>query len=111
MTHCIGFDVLDHIEETYDAPAIKPTDPHQKKIELIVKLWIYGTISQSLLQMVLKKDSSARQVWVSLEQLFHDNKDAKAFQLDNELRNISIGDLPVTNYCTRIKTMASLLDK
>lgn len=38
------------------------------------------------------------------------NKDAKAIQLDNELRNITIGDSTLTEHCTRIMTMANLLD-
>lgn len=48
--------------------------------------------------MVLKKDMTAREAWTSLQTLFHDNKDARAMQLDNDLRNVEIGDLSVTAY-------------
>ncbi|KAI3504296.1 hypothetical protein L1887_32863 [Cichorium endivia] len=104
-THCVGFDVIDHIDDTHP----KPTDSKWKKIDSIVKLWIYGSISSSLLLMVLKKDASALQVWTNLESLFRDNKDAKSMQLDSELRNITMGDLSVTAYCTKIKSLADLL--
>ncbi|XP_024985248.1 uncharacterized protein LOC112520861 [Cynara cardunculus var. scolymus] len=104
-THCVGFDVIDHI----DASTTTPTAAEWKKVDSIVKLWIDGSISQSLLQMVLKKDSTALQVWNNLETLFHDNKDAKSMQTDNELRNIVMGDLTVTAYCTKIKALADLL--
>ncbi|XP_024969744.1 uncharacterized protein LOC112509109 [Cynara cardunculus var. scolymus] len=65
--------------------------------------------SQSFLQMVLKKDSTALQVWNNLETLFRDNKDAKSTQIDSELRNIVMGDLSVIAYCTKINGLADLL--
>ncbi|KAJ9543284.1 hypothetical protein OSB04_022991 [Centaurea solstitialis] len=108
-THCIGFDVIKHIDSTYDVPQTTPTDPEWTKLDSIVKLWIYGSITQALLQMVLKKDTTARQVWLSIEKLFRDNKDAKAIQLDSELRNITMGDLSVTAYCSKISGLADLL--
>ncbi|XP_024989294.1 uncharacterized protein LOC112523854 [Cynara cardunculus var. scolymus] len=104
-TYCIAFDVIDHIDNSTP----KPTDEEQKKVDSIIKLWIYGSISQSLLQMVLKKDSTALQVWNNLETLFRDNKDAKSMQIDSELRNIVMGDLFVTTYCTKIKGLPDLL--
>ncbi|XP_024966046.1 uncharacterized protein LOC112506265 [Cynara cardunculus var. scolymus] len=104
-THCIAFDVINHI---YDSTP-KPTDAEWKKVDSIVKLWIYGYISQSLLQMVLKKDSTALHVWNNLETLFRDIKDAKSMQIDSELRKIVMGDLSVTAYYTKIKGLADLL--
>ncbi|KAJ9566982.1 hypothetical protein OSB04_002948 [Centaurea solstitialis] len=104
-THCVGFDVIDHIDDSNP----KPTDAEWKKVDSIVKLWIYGSISQSLLQMVLKKGTTALQVWTDLETLFRDNKDAKTMQLDSELRNLVMGDMSVHAYFTKIKGIADLL--
>ncbi|XP_023756617.1 uncharacterized protein LOC111905174 [Lactuca sativa] len=60
--------------------------------------------------MILKKKVTTWQMWQSLEALFRDNKYSRAIQLDNEL-NISMGTaLSLMNYCTRIKTIADLLD-
>ncbi|KAJ9567108.1 hypothetical protein OSB04_003074 [Centaurea solstitialis] len=97
-THCNAFDVIDHIDTTTP----KPTDDEWKKVDSVVKLWIYGTISQALLQTVLKKDATALQVWTTLENLFGENKDARCMQLDTELRNIVMGDLSVNAYCTKM---------
>ncbi|KAI3719964.1 hypothetical protein L6452_20870 [Arctium lappa] len=58
--------------------------------------------------MVLKKDSTAIQVWNNLETLFRDNKDAKSVQINSELRNIVMGDLSITAYCTKIKALVDL---
>ncbi|KAJ9565071.1 hypothetical protein OSB04_001037 [Centaurea solstitialis] len=61
--------------------------------------------------MVLKKGSTALQVWTDLETLFCDNKDARTMQLDNELRNLVMGDLSVHAYFMKIKGIADLLAK
>nr|GEW44239.1 hypothetical protein [Tanacetum cinerariifolium] len=41
--------------------------------------------------------------------LFHDNKDARAINLDNELRSIKIEKLTVNKYCTKIRSMTDRL--
>ncbi|XP_023736522.1 uncharacterized protein LOC111884427 [Lactuca sativa] len=80
------------------------------RLDSIVKSWIYSTLSQSLLHMILKKKNTASGVWNDLEKLFRDNKDSKSIQLDNEIRNITIGDSSITDYCTHIKSLADLLE-
>lgn len=72
-------------------------------------VWIYGTISDSIIDTVLKKNSTARDLWLSIESLFRDNKEARALQLENELRTMVIGDLTVHEYCQKMKTTADLL--
>ena len=56
-------------------------------------MWIYGTISDSIIDTVLKKNATARDSWLSIESLFRDNKEAHALQLENELDTMVIGDL------------------
>ncbi|XP_010501797.1 PREDICTED: uncharacterized protein LOC104779101 [Camelina sativa] len=67
-------------------------------------MWIYSTISSSLLDTILK----TREIWVSIENLFRDNKEAQAIQLDNKLRSLTISDLSVHDYCQKLKTLCSL---
>ncbi|XP_023729287.1 uncharacterized protein LOC111876960 [Lactuca sativa] len=109
-TYCEAYDALDHIDDTYDDPTPKPTDPNWKKVDSTVKGWIYSTLSQNTLNMILKRATYARQVWLTIERLFRDNKDSRAIQLDTELRNLSMGDLSVTAYFTKIKSIADLLE-
>lgn len=90
-THCIGFGVDEHLEPPIDKPA--SSDPKDKtevlnqkewnKTDSIVKSWLYNTISQSLLQMILKKKFTAHGIWRDLEELFCTNKETKAMQLEN----------------------------
>nr|GEY46096.1 hypothetical protein [Tanacetum cinerariifolium] len=88
---------------------VNPTDEEWEKRDNLVKLWIYGTISKALVKRVLKKNLKACDVWKNLKDVFHDNKDTRAMQLDNDVRNLSIGNLSVTQYFTKIKDMVDLL--
>nr|VDD43525.1 unnamed protein product [Brassica oleracea] len=72
-------------------------------------MWIYGTISSSLLDTVLKTRCSARDLWVTIENLFRENKEARAIQLENELRSLTIGDMSVHEYCQKLNTTTDLL--
>ncbi|PWA37719.1 hypothetical protein CTI12_AA587800 [Artemisia annua] len=47
--------------------------------------------------------------WKNLKAIFHDNTNARAMQLDTELRTIELGSLSVTDYCHKISCMADLL--
>ncbi|GJT77384.1 ribonuclease H-like domain-containing protein [Tanacetum coccineum] len=44
-----------------------------------------------------------------LKELFHDNKDAMAINLDNELHSIKIGKMTINEYFTKIKSMVDRL--
>ena len=69
------------------------TEKKWKEHDGLVKMWIYGTISDSIIDTVLKKNATARDSWLSIESLFRDNKEAHALQLENELDTMVIGDL------------------
>lgn len=74
----------------------------------LVKMWIYNTISKPILQMVMKKSETAQELWKAIEDLFQSNKDARAIQLNDDLRNIEMGDLNITNYCHKLKVIFDL---
>ncbi|XP_023737572.1 uncharacterized protein LOC111885556 [Lactuca sativa] len=78
-------------------------------LDSVVKTWLYGTLTQSLLNMILTKNSTSHTVWLSLENLFRDNKDARAIELDSELRSMTLGDLSIAQYCQRMKSISDLL--
>ncbi|GKB68824.1 Toll/interleukin-1 receptor domain-containing protein [Tanacetum coccineum] len=72
-------------------------------------MWMYSTISPKLVKMVVDVDTSAYGVWKRLRDLFHNNKDARVTQLDNEIRNMTIGSLSVTDFFQDIKSKADRL--
>nr|GEU50431.1 uncharacterized mitochondrial protein AtMg00810-like [Tanacetum cinerariifolium] len=86
-----------------------PNDKECDKHDNLIKLWIYKTISKALVTTILKKNLKVSDVWKNLKVMFYDNKDVRAMQLDIKLRNISNGNLSITQYFTKIKDMSDLL--
>ncbi|GKE42167.1 hybrid signal transduction histidine kinase M, partial [Tanacetum coccineum] len=76
----------------------------------IVQSWIYITLSDSLLERVLKsKPTTAKDAWDALEKIFTDNKRSKNVELVGELRTLDIGDQTVDAYFRKINSIATRL--
>ncbi|GKC29603.1 ribonuclease H-like domain-containing protein [Tanacetum coccineum] len=106
-SHCHSFGVHGLLDGSYTsttATAIK-----WKNLDSLVKVWIFGTISTSLLQMVLKKNVTAKDVWKSLGDLFYDNKEARSMELQEELHSLDLGSLSIVEYLKKIKLISDLL--
>ncbi|GJS34071.1 ribonuclease H-like domain-containing protein [Tanacetum coccineum] len=74
----------------------------------IVQSWIYITLSDSLLERVLKsKPTTAKDAWDALEKIFTDNKRSKNVELVGELRTLDIGDQTVDAYFRKINSIAT----
>ncbi|GJW91786.1 WRKY family transcription factor [Tanacetum coccineum] len=105
---CHTYEVQHHLE----APLITATyviDPLHESNDSLVVMWIYSTISPKLVEMVVDDGTSAYGVWKRLKDLFHNNKDARVTQLDNEIRNMAIGSSTVTDFFQDIKSKADRL--
>nr|GEW53267.1 hybrid signal transduction histidine kinase M [Tanacetum cinerariifolium] len=77
------------------------------QLDDLIKMWILGSLSDSLQEQVVTTSGNAKALWDHLKDLFYDNKDARAINLDNELRSVKIGKMLVNEYCTKIKSMAN----
>jgi len=106
-TLCLSFGVLGHIDGSSTPTPM--TEKRWKERDGLVKMWIYGTITDSLLDTIIKVGCTARDLWLSLENLFRDNKEARALQFENELRTTTIDDLSVHEYCQKLKSLSDLL--
>ncbi|KAL4565698.1 hypothetical protein LXL04_029801 [Taraxacum kok-saghyz] len=87
QTHCSSFGVKGHL-----TGASKPADDKDEawtNLDDMVKMWIYCTVTQSLLNMILKPGATAHIVWTNLETLFRDNQHTRAIELDQELRTLT----------------------
>ncbi|GKC71276.1 hypothetical protein Tco_1117159 [Tanacetum coccineum] len=107
ILHCMSFGVLNFIHIT--SMSAKRDANELEKLDSLVKLWIFGATSKSLLQRVLKKSTTFHDVWKQRIYVFHDNKSVRAMQLDNDLRHIELGNLLIIDYFHRIRHMADLL--
>nr|XP_020189486.1 uncharacterized protein LOC109775138 [Aegilops tauschii subsp. strangulata] len=77
--------------------------------DFTVLSWIYGSISIELFGIIMAPGSTARQVWDSIANLFHDNKKSRALALDAEFRNTPQGDMSIHDYCAKLKSLANAL--
>ena len=106
-SHCHSFGVHGLLDGSLTSTS--DTASEWKRLDSLVKVWIYGTISTSLLQTVLKRNVTAEDVWKSLADLFHDNKEARSMELHEELRSLEIGSLSIAEYFKKIKVISDLL--
>lgn len=58
----------------------------------------------------MQEDETSQEVWLKIANLFQSNKNARQMQLNEDLRNIELGDLTITQYCHKLKVTADLLD-
>jgi uncharacterized membrane protein YgcG len=77
-------------------------------LDSIVLSWIVGTISVDL-HSLLQNLPHARAVWLAIEGQFLGNAEARALRLDAAFRTFVQGDLSVSEYCRKMKTMADSL--
>ncbi|GJT94426.1 hybrid signal transduction histidine kinase M [Tanacetum coccineum] len=85
------------------------TNPEWCQLDDLIKMWNLGSLCDSLQEQVVTTPGNAKALWDHLKNLFHDNKDARAINLDNELCSIKIGNMTVNEYCTKIQAMANRL--
>jgi hypothetical protein len=78
-------------------------------MECTVRSWMYASITPDLLSDVMTRGASVHHVWLAIEDQFIGNKETRALILDAEFRNFVQGDLPVADYCRKLKSMADSL--
>ncbi|XP_021984755.1 uncharacterized protein LOC110880563 [Helianthus annuus] len=112
--HCKAFLVYDHLsrkpETTSSSTETNKPSNDWKRLDAIVLQWIYSTISNDLLHTVINKTATAYNVWVAIENLFHDNKSARAIHLMHKFSNTRLDGFPnVSAYCQELKVLADQL--
>ncbi|KAJ9551571.1 hypothetical protein OSB04_015616 [Centaurea solstitialis] len=81
-----AYNVTDHLDDDPRSTNVSDTTKW-KQVDEMVLSWIYGTISQDLLLTVVQQaaGSTARDAWLCLKNIFHDDK--RAADLQNPLIN------------------------
>ncbi|XP_076888522.1 uncharacterized protein LOC143538970 [Bidens hawaiensis] len=80
-----------------------------KKIDAVVLQWIYGTLDKDLVQ-VLEDESTAREAWQRVQNLFLNYKGPRAAFLQHELTNLTLASMPnLEAYCQRVRELADQL--
>ncbi|GAU34372.1 hypothetical protein TSUD_217120 [Trifolium subterraneum] len=114
--HARVFQVLDHIipsssTETTSTPSLKVTDHNLwLRLDAAVLQWIYGTISDDLLNTIIERDSTAELAWNRLFDIFYDNKNSRALYLEQEFSRVHMEKFPdASSYCQHLKSLSDQL--
>jgi hypothetical protein len=98
--------LIGHIDGTI---AANPTDATWSSNDYSVLNHLHSGISEDVADMVLARDQTARQLWLSLLELFSANKASKAIYLDNDFRQLVQGSSSIAEYCRRQKQLFDAL--
>lgn len=71
--------------------------------------WILDTIIDEIQDVVYACGSTARQVWVAIEEQFLNNREACALHLDVTFWTFVYGDLSITKYSRQMKSTTNPL--
>ena len=114
--HARAYQVLDHIippsaEQMKHDSSLSNTDPTLwSRVDAIVLQWIYGTISEDLLNTILERDSTAALAWERLKDIFFDNKNSRALYLEQEFSKVQMDDfVDASSYCQHLKSLSDQL--
>lgn len=100
------FDLLHHVTTSNDLSE----DPAWVRENLTVLSWIFATISEDLVDMVIRPPGrQAHAIWRHLENIFSGNKASRAVHLEAAFHSLTQGDLSTHDYCHRLQQLANNL--
>jgi hypothetical protein len=94
------YSLLEHAHSDYVSALVDWT-----RMDVVVKSWLYSTVSADLADAVIDHRASAREAWLAIEDHFLGNQETRTLHLDAKFRVFAQGDLSITEYCKRFKKM------
>uniref|UniRef100_A0ACD5ZM94 Uncharacterized protein n=1 Tax=Avena sativa TaxID=4498 RepID=A0ACD5ZM94_AVESA len=77
--------------------------------DYVVRSWLYGSISDDILDIIMSRDQTAYEAYALIRNLFLDNQLTRAVYLEAEFRALVQGDLTITAYCHKLKALSDAL--
>ncbi|XBI13682.1 hypothetical protein VPH35_140390 [Triticum aestivum] len=100
------YDLLPHVNVV---TAAADRTPDWTRDDYVVRSWLYGSISDEILDIIMAEDQTAQEAWMLITNLFLDNQMTRAVYLEAEFRGLVQGDLSITAYCHRLKALSDAL--
>lgn len=91
------FCLLPHVDGTVAQPDNLDWAQH----DFTVLTWLYGSISDDILDIIMELNQIACDLWTRVKALFHENMEARAPNLEAKFTTLVQGDLSITSYCHR----------
>ncbi|RAL47390.1 hypothetical protein DM860_013355 [Cuscuta australis] len=80
------------------------------QLDALLQGWILSTVTDEVSDLVISSTSTASELWQVIHDLFHDNKPARAMQLEHQFRTTVKGSMPMATYCQTLRNIADWLD-
>ncbi|VFQ83237.1 unnamed protein product [Cuscuta campestris] len=80
------------------------------QLDALIQGWILSTVNDEICDLVLSTTNSASELWKAIYNIFHDNKPARAMQLEHQFRTTTKGPLSIAAYCQTLWNLADWLD-
>ncbi|XP_051190691.1 uncharacterized protein [Lolium perenne] len=100
------YDLTDHV--AMQTP-MEARTPERTQAYFIVRSWLYGSISEEILDIIMADTQTAHDAYTLIRNLFLDNQMTRAIHLEAEFRALVQGDHSVTAYCHRLKSLSDAL--
>ena len=72
----------DHVLSDAALPAV----PLWRRMDAVVISWVLGTLSPELMESIRTRQGTARRAWITVEEKFLGNREARALRLDAQFR-------------------------
>ncbi|VFQ63859.1 unnamed protein product [Cuscuta campestris] len=80
------------------------------QLDAVLEGRILSTITDEVSDLVISSVSTASALWKVVHDLFHDNKHARAMQLEHEFRTTVKGNSTMAAYCQQLQNLVDWLD-
>ncbi|VFQ71827.1 unnamed protein product [Cuscuta campestris] len=90
--------------------ASSSTDVEWHQFDALLQGWILSTVNDEVSDLVLPNSPTAHSLWTAIYKLFHDNKHARAMQLEHRFRTTIKGTRTISEYCQLLKNLVDYLD-
>ncbi|VFQ65400.1 unnamed protein product [Cuscuta campestris] len=104
----LRFNLKGFIDGTTIASSADDSEWYQ--FDALIQGWILSTITDEVSDLVLANNLSAHALWKAIYNLFHDNKHARAMQLEHRFHTTVKGNLSINDYCRLLKNLSEYLD-
>lgn len=71
--------------------------------------WIYSSIFVEIMDFILEPEQLALDAWMSIEELFHHNKESQTIFIEAEFQTLVQGGMLITDYFNKLKTLIDAL--
>ena len=103
---CGKFGLLSHINS---APPPDPRTDAWNEADCAVRSWLYGSVTEDVLDFTMAANQTARDLWVAISNHFQTNKAPRAIFLSHAFHAITQGDMSVHEYAQALKKAADAL--